>query len=61
MYALSYEQFAKRLYVNNEQIYNYFFQDSFCASGLYYGLVADTMYVGQHKPVALHATICLKK
>uniref|UniRef100_A0A0R3S6J1 Endo/exonuclease/phosphatase domain-containing protein n=1 Tax=Elaeophora elaphi TaxID=1147741 RepID=A0A0R3S6J1_9BILA len=44
----------------NEKLSDLFRHDSFCASGLYYGLVAEKKYVGQHKPVALHATICLK-
>uniref|UniRef100_A0A914W3R3 Uncharacterized protein n=2 Tax=Plectus sambesii TaxID=2011161 RepID=A0A914W3R3_9BILA len=44
----------------NHRASDLFRHDSFCASGLYYGLVADTEYVGQHKPVALHASICLK-
>ncbi|KJH42624.1 hypothetical protein DICVIV_11373 [Dictyocaulus viviparus] len=37
-----------------------FRHDSFCASGLYYGLVGKEVHIGQYKPVALHATICLK-
>ncbi|VDK83138.1 unnamed protein product, partial [Onchocerca ochengi] len=44
----------------NEKLSDLFRHDSFCASGLYYGLVAEKKFVGQHKPVALHATICLK-
>ncbi|VDN57783.1 unnamed protein product, partial [Dracunculus medinensis] len=44
----------------NEKLSDLFRHDSFCASGLYYGLVAEKTFVGQHKPVALHATICLK-
>ncbi|VDL71722.1 unnamed protein product [Nippostrongylus brasiliensis] len=44
----------------NERMDSLFRHDSFCASGLYYGLVGEDVYIGQHKPVALHATICLK-
>ncbi|VDD96538.1 unnamed protein product, partial [Enterobius vermicularis] len=44
----------------NEKLNDLFRHDSFCASGLYYGLVGEKKYIGQHKPVALHATICLK-
>ncbi|CAB3405800.1 unnamed protein product [Caenorhabditis bovis] len=44
----------------NERMNDLFRHDSFCASGLYYGLVAENKYVGPHKPVALHASICLK-
>uniref|UniRef100_A0A1I7XFX5 Endo/exonuclease/phosphatase domain-containing protein n=1 Tax=Heterorhabditis bacteriophora TaxID=37862 RepID=A0A1I7XFX5_HETBA len=44
----------------NDKMDSLFRHDSFCASGLYYGLVAEQTYVGQHKPVALHASICLK-
>uniref|UniRef100_A0A915A5H6 Uncharacterized protein n=1 Tax=Parascaris univalens TaxID=6257 RepID=A0A915A5H6_PARUN len=44
----------------NEKLSDLFRHDSFCASGLYYGLVAEKKFVGQQKPVALHATICLK-
>uniref|UniRef100_A0A7I4YQ16 Endonuclease/exonuclease/phosphatase family protein n=1 Tax=Haemonchus contortus TaxID=6289 RepID=A0A7I4YQ16_HAECO len=44
----------------NEKMDKLFRYDSFCASGLYYGLVGENVYIGQHKPVALHATICLK-
>ncbi|EYB84192.1 hypothetical protein Y032_0322g2466 [Ancylostoma ceylanicum] len=44
----------------NERMDSLFRHDSFCASGLYYGLVGEEVYIGQHKPVALHASICLK-
>lgn len=44
----------------NERMDKLFRHDSFCASGLYYGLVGEDVYIGQHKPVALHASICLK-
>ncbi|VDK44136.1 unnamed protein product [Anisakis simplex] len=44
----------------NEKLSDLFRHDSFCASGLYYGLVGEKTFIGQHKPVALHATICLK-
>ncbi|CAI5448454.1 unnamed protein product [Caenorhabditis angaria] len=44
----------------NENMNDLFRHDSFCASGLYYGLVAEEKHVGPHKPVALHSTICLK-
>ncbi|CAJ0565231.1 unnamed protein product, partial [Mesorhabditis spiculigera] len=44
----------------NAAISDLFRHDSFCASGLYYGIVAEKVNVGQHKPVSLHATICLK-
>lgn len=44
----------------NEKLNDLFRHDSFCASGLYYGLVGEKKFIGQHKPVALHATICLK-
>ncbi|PAV62343.1 hypothetical protein WR25_16733 [Diploscapter pachys] len=44
----------------NERMNELFRHDSFCASGLYYGLIGEEVYVGQHKPVALHASICLK-
>ncbi|CAJ0602263.1 unnamed protein product [Cylicocyclus nassatus] len=44
----------------NERMDSLFRHDSFCASGLYYGLVGEEVYIGQHKPVALHASICVK-
>uniref|UniRef100_A0A0K0DGH7 Endo/exonuclease/phosphatase domain-containing protein n=1 Tax=Angiostrongylus cantonensis TaxID=6313 RepID=A0A0K0DGH7_ANGCA len=44
----------------NKKMDSLFRHDSFCASGLYYGLVGEEVHIGQHKPVALHATICLK-
>ncbi|CAP25882.2 Protein CBG05397 [Caenorhabditis briggsae] len=44
----------------NDKMNDLFRHDSFCASGLYYGLVAEEKFVGPHKPVALHASICLK-
>ncbi|CAD6191344.1 unnamed protein product [Caenorhabditis auriculariae] len=44
----------------NENMNALFRHDSFCASGLYYGIVAENAHVGPHKPVSLHATICLK-
>ncbi|RCN51750.1 hypothetical protein ANCCAN_02110 [Ancylostoma caninum] len=44
----------------NDRMDSLFRHDSFCASGLYYGLVGEEVYIGQHKPVALHASICLK-
>ncbi|CAI4223866.1 unnamed protein product [Auanema sp. JU1783] len=45
----------------NETMDRLFRHDSFCASGLYYGLVAENTFVGPNKPVAFHATICLKQ
>ncbi|GMR49830.1 hypothetical protein PMAYCL1PPCAC_20025 [Pristionchus mayeri] len=44
----------------NERMSDLFRHDSFCASGLYYGIVGENRPIGECKPVALHATICLK-
>ncbi|CAJ0930907.1 unnamed protein product, partial [Mesorhabditis belari] len=44
----------------NSVMSDLFRHDSFCASGLYYGIVGEKRNIGEHKPVSLHATICLK-
>lgn len=52
-------QWSDRIFMN-DQAWDLAKYDSFSSSGLYYGIVGPNVFLGEHKPVALHATLCVK-